>query len=346
MRKFFAAIGNPPYQQESIGANANDTPVYHHFFDAATSIAERVELITPARFLFDAGGTPKEWNEKMLQDDHLKIEMYEQDSGKVFSGTSITGGVVVTYRDETRTFGAIDVFSPFEELNSIAQKVTSQTETDLSTIVSNRGMYKYSDLAYKEEPEEMKKTADRRIAPSALNRMPRLFTVEKPNDNYDYVRVYGNVGNERVYRWFRRDYVAPVENIDTYKVFISKADGAAGTIGKPVPARVSGRPVVIEPGVCGTETYIAIGQTQSASEAEAICRYIKTKFCRTLLGVLKVTQNNAKPTWRKIPLQDFTSASDIDWSRSIAEIDQQLYKKYSLSDEEIEFIETHVKEMA
>lgn len=345
MRKFFAAIGNPPYQQESIGANANDTPVYHHFYDAAASIAERVELITPARFLFNAGGTPKEWNEKMLQDDHVKIEMYEQDSGKVFSGTSIAGGVVVTYRDETRSFGAIDVFSPFEELNSITKKVASRMEADLSTIVSNRGMYKYSDQAYHDEPAEMTKTADRRIAPSAFERMPRLFTEEKPNDDHEYIRVYGNVGNERVYRWFRRDYVAPVDNIDTYKVFISKADGAAGTIGKPVPARVSGRPVVIEPGVCGTETYIAIGQTESLNEAEAICKYIKTRFCRTLLGVLKVTQNNAKPTWRKIPLQDFTSASDINWSRSIAEIDQQLYKKYGLTDEEIQFIETHVKEM-
>ena len=64
-----------------------------------------------------------------------------------------------------------------------------------------------------------------------------------------------------------------------------------------------------------------------------------------MLGVLKVTQNNAKPTWSKIPKQDFTSSSDIDWSKSIPEIDQQLYKKYGLSPEEIEFIETHVKEM-
>ncbi|MBQ9291543.1 MAG: Eco57I restriction-modification methylase domain-containing protein [Clostridia bacterium] len=344
--KFDFCIGNPPYQQESVGANANDTPVYHYFFDAATSVAEKVELITPARFLFDAGGTPKDWNEKMLNDEHLTVKSYEQDSGKVFSGTSITGGVVVTYRDAKKVFGAIDVFSPFEELNTIVQKVSSKSENDISEIVTNRGLYRYSDLAYQEEPDEMKKTADRRIAPSCFERMPRLFTDIKPNDGYDYVRVYGNEGNDRTYKWFRRDYVSPVENIDKYKVFISKADGAAGTIGKPVPARVSGRPVVIEPGVIGTETYITIGSSSSKDEIEAICKYIKTRFARTLLGVLKVTQNNAKPTWRKIPLQDFTSASDIDWSAPIKAIDQQLYKKYGLSDEEIRFIETHVKEMA
>ena len=64
-----------------------------------------------------------------------------------------------------------------------------------------------------------------------------------------------------------------------------------------------------------------------------------------MLGVLKVTQNGKKPVWKYVPLQDFTAASDIDWSKSIPEIDRQLYAKYGLDDAEIEFIETHVKEM-
>lgn len=63
------------------------------------------------------------------------------------------------------------------------------------------------------------------------------------------------------------------------------------------------------------------------------------------MNAKKVTQDNARSVWVLVPLQDFTPASDIDWSKSIPEIDQQLYKKYDLSPEEIEFIETHVKEM-
>ena len=74
-------------------------------------------------------------------------------------------------------------------------------------------------------------------------------------------------------------------------------------------------------------------------------KYIKTKFVRALLGVLKVTQDNNADKWKYVPLQDFTTSSDIDWSQSIKDIDQQLYRKYGLSDDEIEFIETHVKEM-
>ncbi|MGO5412763.1 hypothetical protein [Slackia isoflavoniconvertens] len=64
-----------------------------------------------------------------------------------------------------------------------------------------------------------------------------------------------------------------------------------------------------------------------------------------MLGVLKITQHNPASTWKYVPLQDFTSNSDIDWSRSVTEIDQQLYEKYGLDDEEISFIESHVKEM-
>lgn len=70
------------------------------------------------------------------------------------------------------------------------------------------------------------------------------------------------------------------------------------------------------------------------------------EFFRAMLGVLKVTQNTPKSVWSKIPLLNFTSTSDINWNASIADIDQQLYKKYGLSQEEIDFIETHVKEMA
>lgn len=74
-------------------------------------------------------------------------------------------------------------------------------------------------------------------------------------------------------------------------------------------------------------------------------KYIKTRFARTLLGILKVTQHNPPSTWKYVPLQDFTSSSDIDWSQSVADIDRQLYAKYGLDEKEVAFIESHVKEM-
>lgn len=343
--KFDYIIGNPPYQEEAKGANANDTPVYHHFYNGAFELSDCVELISPARFLFNAGGTPKEWNQRMLEDPHNSVLFYEPESSKVFPNTSISGGVAVIYHDEKREIGPINTFTPFPELNAIVDKADACTDEYLSSIVTNRGIYKYSDIAYAESPEELALTADRRLAPSAFERMPRLFTKNKPNDGKEYIRIYGVIDNKRSYRWFRRDYINPVDNLDKWKVVVSKADGAAGQLGKPIPARICGKPTVLEPGVGFAETFIAVGAVETQDEAEAICKYIKTKFARTLLGVLKVTQNNAKPTWQKIPLLDFTKESEINWTLSIEEIDTQLYKKYNLTADEIKFIETYVKAM-
>lgn len=77
----------------------------------------------------------------------------------------------------------------------------------------------------------------------------------------------------------------------------------------------------------------------------ALLKYVKSKFCRALLGVRKITQDNPKATWEYVPMQDFTIKSDIDWTKSIIEIDRQLYRKYNLSEKEINFIETKVQEM-
>ena len=108
--KFDFAIGNPPYQDNAIGEN--DTyapPVYNKFLDAAYAVADSVEMIHPARFLFNAGSTPKAWNEKMLNDPHFKVMHYEEDASKVFANTDIKGGVAITYRTSDATYEPIVV---------------------------------------------------------------------------------------------------------------------------------------------------------------------------------------------------------------------------------------------
>lgn len=94
-----------------------------------------------------------------------------------------------------------------------------------------------------------------------------------------------------------------------------------------------------------TRTFIGIGAFSTFFEAQSALKYVKGKFSRAMLGVMKVTQDNNPEKWKYVPLQDFTPTSDIDWSKPIPEIDQQLYAKYGLDEKEIEFIETHVKEM-
>lgn len=88
--KFDVIIGNPPYQEEVEGTS--DKPIYNYFMDEAYKLGREVLLISPARFLFNAGKTPKEWNRRMLNDPHLKVMWYEQDSSRVFVNTDIKGG--------------------------------------------------------------------------------------------------------------------------------------------------------------------------------------------------------------------------------------------------------------
>ncbi|HFU4559774.1 TPA: Eco57I restriction-modification methylase domain-containing protein [Streptococcus suis] len=342
--KFDVVIGNPPYQEEAQGTSTKDMPIYHKFLEESYKIASKSLLITPARFLSNAGGTPKAWNIKMLNDPHVTVSFFEQKSGNVFPGTDIKGGVAITYRDDNKYFGPIEVFTPFLELQNILKKVTKYQISPLSDIISNRGAYRFSDLVYSEHPELMKRVSDRRISTNAFDNVPELFFDNEPNDGNEYAKIFGRSKNERIYKWFRKDYMNEPENFNKYKVIIPNANGS-GAIGEVLSTPLIGEPLIGEPLIGFTETFISIGMFETLTEVENCLKYIKSKFARALLGILKITQHNTAEKWAKVPLQDFTSSSDIDWSQSVAEIDTQLYKKYGLSQEEIDFIESKVKAM-
>ncbi len=154
----------------------------------------------------------------------------------------------------------------------------------------------------------------------------------------------GLLNGKRVFRWIRNDYFNVVENFANYKVLIPKANGS-GALGEVLSTPLIGQPLIGQPLIGHTETFLSFGNFKTFLEAEACLKYVKTKFARVMLGILKVTQDNTSEKWKYVPLQDFTSSSDIDWSKSIHEIDLQLYKKYGLDQHEIDFIETNVKEM-
>lgn len=342
MKKFFGVIGNPPYQEETEG-NKREKPIYDSFMDSAYQVGEVVELITPARFLFNAGQTSKAWNRKMLGDSHLKIAYYEPDSEKVFPPpTDIKGGVAVTIRNEKKDYGAIGIFTPYPELNSIIEKVTTdEANGTLTEIITGGVPYSYTEELRTEYPQSVELTGNSYdVRTNALDKLTGIIYFDTPqDDDEDWVQILGLYKGKRTYKWIHERYLNKPENFSKYKVFIPKSNGA-GKLGE-----VLSTPLVAAPKVGHTQTFISIGRFDEKNEAEACLKYVKSKFARTLLGVLKTTQDNPKNTWKYIPLQDFTSNSDIDWSKSVAEIDQQLYKKYGFTENEIEFIETHIKEM-
>ena len=341
--KFDFIIGNPPYQNELTGDSNTATPIYNYFMDASYGLADKVMLISPARFLFNAGYTPKEWNKKMLNDEHLSVISYFPNSADVFHSVDIKGGVVISYRDIQKEYGAIQVFSPFNEVNGILRKVLSHgTFESLKTIIVTSFAYHFTQALYEDHPNlngRASKGHDYDIQSNTFNVYPEVFYDSIPDDD-DYIRILGREENRRAWKYIKRKYVTAVSNLDSYKAFYAKATGS-GQFGEALPDAIMGRP-----GDGATVTFLSIGNFKVSEESKNCVAYTKTKFARTLLSILKVTQDNTPSKWEYVPLQDFTPASDIDWSKSIPEIDRQLYAKYGLDASEIEFIETHVKEMS
>ena len=337
--KFDFVIGNPPYNEDTKGTS--DKPVYNYFMDSAYQVAPKVLLITPARFLFNAGKTPSAWNKKMLADKHLTVSDYYQVSSEVFLNTDIKGGVAITYHDETKDFGAIGVFTNYPELNSIYHKVApavkEQSLCDLFFVQNKFDL----GMLYRDYPQYKSiigsKGKERRLTASILYQLD-VFKETKDNDHC--IAIIGFIKKQRVRRYIDIKYLDLTKtNLRKWKVLVPKSNGS-GALGE-----VLSTPMIGEPMIGYTQTFLGLGAFEKEAEAKAAYKYIISKFARTMLGILKITQDNPPEKWKYVPLQDFTPSSDIDWSKSVHEIDLQLYDKYGLTAQERSFIETHVKEM-
>jgi len=338
--KFNAVVGNPPYQDKN--EKTSDSPIYHLFMDISFQISDKVTFITPARFLFNAGKTPKEWNKKILEDEHFKVIWYQSKSTDIFPNVDIKGGVAVTFRDRNQVFGKIESFSKYSEIESIINKVVSDNFESLSDWVYAPESYRFSKNLHLENPDvEMKLSKGHLydLTSNIFDKLEDIFFNYKPTDKNDYIQILGRSNNSRVQKWIKRNYIVSHPNLDFYKVILPTSNGS-GTLGEKLSSPIIGIPYIGH-----NQTFISIGSLGSEEEAFNLLNYVKTKFVRLLLGSLKVTQHNKKDVWRNIPLQDFTEKSDINWSVPIPEIDQQLYVKYALTEEEVGFIEKMIKPM-
>ena len=329
--KFDAVVGNPPYQEMDGGAQASARPIYHLFVQEAKKINPRyISMITPSRW-FVGGKGLDEYRKEMLNDNRIRIIHDYIRADELFPGVEIKGGVsyflwdrdkrgdceVNTYIDGKLTSKSIrplleknaETFIRYNEAIPILRKVQAKNEASFSTNVQSAMAFGFRTFF---------KTFDSKTHKSNL------------------VKVYAN----RAEGYIDRDKVTKnTEWIDKWKVIVPEAIGI-GDMTKDII-----KPIIAEPNSINTETYIMNGPYETELEANNVYSYINTKFFHFLLGIKKISQHTTRNVYDFIPLQDFTSSSDIDWSQSIAEIDQQLYKKYGLSEEEIAFIEEKIKPM-
>lgn len=333
--KFNVVVGNPPYQM-----GINKEPAYHYFIDLGRSLSRIGTTIHPARFLFNAGKTPTIWNKRMLHDEHYKVVKYWNNPNDVFEKVDIKGGVAITMWNEDHSYGEIGLFIDQSELVLIKNKVTSNEFSSFADIVYPRDLYRLTETLYEENPwaiERPSKGHKFDLGTNAFDLFPELFTDVALNA--DYAKIIGRINNERIQKYIKKTYVKLPDNFDYWKVFVTKANGT-GKLGEELST-----PFVAQPGTGSTTTFLSVGKFSTEDEAIACLTYIKTKFARLMLGILKVTQDNPRDVWKYIPMQDFTKNSDINWSMSISDIDKQLYEKYNLDIFERQFIEDSIKPM-
>lgn len=336
--KFDAIVGNPPYQEETGGAGRQAKPIYNYFVEQAKHLnAKYVSMITPSRW-FSGGMGLDEFRDNMTQDNKLmKIKDYV-NAKDCFPQISISGGVnYFLWNNEYH--GDCTVENIHDGKLSIAKRPTNEftffvryndAVSVLHKIIFN------TDITFE--------SIDSIISPLMPFGLSTNYRGRSKRSNEDSLALYASTGVT---------YIKPTEiskgldYVDKYKVMISKM--SAEHAGEPDKNGMFGiftkTMKVLTPKEVCTHSYFLIGIYDTQTEANNTLKYLKTKFVRFIVMTTLSAVNLSKLVFGNVPLQDFTLSSDIDWNKSIDEIDKQLYAKYGLNDDEIAFIEEKIKPM-
>ena len=340
---FDLVIGNPPYQQADGGARASAKPIYHEFVAATNTITDTLSsVLMPARW-FTGGKGLDEFRKDMLDDQHIKLLYDYQQPDEVFPDTNNRGGLCFIVRDKN-----------FDNLASLATVVSNRGK---QTVVSTQRNIKTEGLELFIRHQEAVTILAKVRAAIDFKSFAEIVSSRRP------FGIDGNIINDQALfkscstssfpiacygRSASVGYVSDliIKNnqdwLDKWKVYVPYANNIGTELNDD---NLNG--FVGAPNTVATETFLVIGAELSLEEnsATSLVKYLKTKFVRFMHGLSKASQHATSKTYRFVPLQDFTPQSDIDWSKSIEEIDQQLYAKYGLSEEEIAFIESKIKAM-
>jgi Eco57I restriction-modification methylase/Type III restriction enzyme, res subunit len=328
--QFNSIVGNPPYQENDGGAGASARPIYNEFVGMAKKLEpDFISIIMPSRW-FAGGKGLDDFRVEMLSDDRIRKIHDFHDASMCFPGVDIKGGICYYLWDKENK-GLCEIIS-HESDGRITQSKRTLLDVNSDVFIRySEGVDILNQVKLKNEKSLSETVSSRK--PFGLATNFDDFTAEQQQNT---LKIYAN----RKTGFVQKDkIIVNPEWINKWKVIIPEA------IGKGDIKSDNLKPILAQPQTVCTETYIVVGVFDSKLEAENLIKYIKTKFFHLLLGLKKNTQHTTKKTYQFVPLQDFTSASDIDWSKSIPEIDQQLYKKYGLTEEEIGFIESMIKPM-
>lgn len=327
--KFDVIVGNPPYQMDADAEGQNVAPIYDSFVQEAIKLNPKyLAMIIPSRWL--AGGKWLDtFRDQMLKDKRIRKMVDYPNAAELFPGVQIKGGVLYFLWDRDnpgfcsattrrgddfigpieRTLDQYDVFVRDARALPILEKVVKKNEQSFSDLVSTRDPF----------------------GPALSSN----FTGYRKNDEKQEgdLKLYMNHGTKRVTKWIAPTHVTKNEHlVKKWKLLVPKA-GSDG--GQKLPDVVLGQPLISEPGSVCTLTYLAIGPLATKAETQSVESYIRTRMFRFLVSLRKVSQDTTQKVFTWVPQQ----AWDREWT------DAELYKKYGITKDEQEYIESMVKEM-
>lgn len=331
--KFDVIISNPPYQLSDGGHGASAMPIYHKFIEQAKKLNPRyISMVVPSRW-FAGGRGLDEFRNTMLHDDRIRCIYDYPNASDCFPGVEIKGGIcyflwnrdergqceVTTFSDgkENKAIRNLledgcDTFIRYNQAISVMRKVAAKKECSFDTLISANDPFGY----------------DVRVENSYLRVKPDIK--KKPFNNSVQIYYFG-WKKEGIGYVDKNSVRKNKDKIKDVKIFISRAYGA----GENFPHQILGVPFVANTNSVCTETYLMIGPFDSNATAENVLSYISTKFFRFLVMLKKNTQSATPAVYKFVPQQDFSKP----WT------DVELYAKYGLTQEEIDFIESMIRPM-
>ena len=343
--KFDAIVGNPPYQlNDGGGIGDSATPIYQLFISLSKKMNPNyLSMIVPSRWM--KGGKGLSVFRNQMMNDHSLAKLFDYADARVcFPNIHIDGGICYFLWDKGYN-GQVDY--TYQDLIGYTCRSKRNLKTDFSdTVIRDSRQIEIIRKASTIEKEKFSKIVSTRnpygLFADLFNtpeKYPDIKWYEKGSEKT--IKVYGvkgiKGGAKRLTGYINKDAVKKSIGLDNYKLLFGKAYMTTSTTPPDI--------IIAKPNEACTETFLQIGPFDTEKESENCLNFIKSKFYRALLFFNRSSLNISTETFSLIPLQDFTNKSDIDWSKSVAEIDKQLYKKYNLTQEEIDFIEKTVKPM-
>ena len=321
--KFDVIIGNPPYQlSDGGGRDSSATPLYHKFILQAKKLNPHyLSMIIPARW-YTGGKGLDEFRNEMLHDERLSVIHDYQETDDCFPGLNIRGGVCFFLWDSLHK-GECKVFNHIKSLDNVMWRPL--LESGCSVFIRHNASISILHKVQQYREDKLGHYVSSRKPFGLESNFSKFKEVKTPLFNIKLYR-FGDSG------FINIDQIEKLkEIIPRYKVLVSKASPG----GDEYPHSIVSQPIIAEPYSACTETSLIIKDFDSRRECENLVSYIKTRFFRFMMSLMKNTQNISKASYSFVPLQDFSHP----WT------DEMLYKKYGLTDEEIAFIESMIRPM-